>query len=139
MGGKIARQEGSWRKREAAWTTTHDHPHIALNAMLVADLAHAQEVYSGDPHHPNDKTKEDHAIRSTSKSQHDRGVGAGTVTDPGGTELVQQLRRITFQVKDVQCTTTSPDGGDIQTVAIHIVSAHPVPLSRGHPVALEMS
>ena len=40
-GGMLALQKGSWRKRGAAWTTTHDHPHIALNAKLVADLVHA--------------------------------------------------------------------------------------------------
>ena len=137
MGGKKARQKESWRKREAAWTTTLDHPHIGLNAMLVADLVHAQEAYSGDPHHPNEKAKEDNAIRSISKSQHDRGVGAETVRHPGGTEFVQQLRRMTYQEIDGLCTSTSPDGGDTQIDVIPPVFAHPVLLSPNRPADLE--
>ena len=105
--------------------------------MLVADLVHAQEVYSGDPHHPNGKAKEDHVVRSILKSQHDRGVGAETVTHPGGTEFVQQLKRMTYQETDVLRTSTSTDGGDTQIVVLPAVFAHPVLLSPSRPVPLE--
>ena len=105
--------------------------------MLVADLVHAPGVFSGDHLHPNGKAEEDHVIRSTWRDQHGRGVGAETVKHPGGTEFVQQLRRMTYQEIDVLCTSTSPDGGDTQIDVIPPVFAHPVLLSPNRPADLE--
>ena len=136
MLARTRRIPAGWRKRGAVWTTIHARQYIALNAVLVAVLGHAQGAYSGDLQHPSGGTEQDHVRRATQRDRHARGAGAETVTHPGGTELALRLREIPLQETDALRTTTSHNGGDTQTIVTPTISAHPALLSHSRPAPL---